>query len=142
MIKYTYFLFDKLYFYFINKTNFIIISETIPLIPFSTVPQEQKNNVVVNPPYPLTITIPPTERISLNYHQDPLQKLESCGQEETVTSETRVNHQDFVQSMPPLPPYTSLPGSLHHRALLRAASIYAYHDLASSSTLPMYFPQI
>lgn len=97
---------------------------------------------MVNPPYPLTIAIPtPTERISISYHQDPLQKLESCGQEEPVTTEGRMN-QDFVQSLPPLPPYTSLPGNLHHRALLRAASIYAYHDLAANSTLPMYFPQI
>ncbi|RZC42876.1 HMG box domain containing protein [Asbolus verrucosus] len=38
-----------------------------------------------------------------------------------------------------LPPYTTLTGSVHHRALLRAASIYAYHDL-TTNPLPVYFP--
>ncbi|XP_044266967.1 sex-determining region Y protein-like [Tribolium madens] len=40
-----------------------------------------------------------------------------------------------------LPPYTSLAGGVHQRALLRAASIYAYHDLAGNS-LPVYFPSL
>ncbi|KAH1023810.1 hypothetical protein HUJ05_003410 [Dendroctonus ponderosae] len=38
-----------------------------------------------------------------------------------------------------LPPCESLPSSFHHRALLRAASLYAYHDLATNN-LPTYFP--
>ncbi|KAJ3639909.1 hypothetical protein Zmor_003238 [Zophobas morio] len=42
---------------------------------------------------------------------------------------------------PSLPPYTTLAESVHHRALLRAASIYAYHDLATNS-VPVYFPPL
>ncbi|XP_050306929.1 transcription factor sox-2-like [Anthonomus grandis grandis] len=49
---------------------------------------------------------------------------------------------EFNTSSHPLPSYNSLPGNVHHRALLRAASFYAYHDLASNNTLPVYFPQI
>lgn len=49
---------------------------------------------------------------------------------------------DYGPNSHPLPPCNSLPGSFHHRALLRAASLYAYHDLASNNTLPVYFPQI
>ncbi|XP_015836135.1 SOX domain-containing protein dichaete isoform X2 [Tribolium castaneum] len=46
-----------------------------------------------------------------------------------------------LQEMQTLPPYTSLASGAHQRALLRAASIYAYHDLAGNS-LPVYFPPL
>ncbi|XP_068905346.1 transcription factor sox-3-like [Tenebrio molitor] len=53
-------------------------------------------------------------------------------------SQEVVDKQSFQSS---LPPYASLAGNVHHRALLRAASIYAYHDLATNS-LPVYFPPL
>ncbi|XP_066146961.1 uncharacterized protein [Euwallacea fornicatus] len=46
---------------------------------------------------------------------------------------------DFGSNQHPLPPCDSLPGSLHHRALLRAASFYTYHDLASNA-IQTYMP--
>ncbi|CAG9768243.1 unnamed protein product [Ceutorhynchus assimilis] len=57
-------------------------------------------------------------------------------------SENSTLTQDYGSGSHPLPPCNSLPGNFHHRALLRAASLYAYHDLASNNTLPVYFPQI
>lgn len=58
-------------------------------------------------------------------------------QEESLSS----THQDTVlQTLHPLPPYTALQGSLHQRALLRAASMIAY-DLPSNN-LPVYYAQI
>ncbi|KAJ8927517.1 hypothetical protein NQ314_020014 [Rhamnusium bicolor] len=117
------------------------MNETLPLVSFPGLPADQKSNLV-SPTYPLSITIPSSDRIPISYHQDQLDKLEVRVQEEAAHPENGNIHTDYGQNIPTLPPYTSLPGSLHHRALLRAASIYAYHDLASSSTLPVYFPQI
>lgn len=37
-----------------------------------------------------------------------------------------------MEKVAALPPYTSLTNSLQQRALIRAASFYAFHDLASS----------
>ncbi|XP_076270272.1 transcription factor Sox-14-like [Rhynchophorus ferrugineus] len=49
---------------------------------------------------------------------------------------------DYTPMSSPLPPCHSLPGSIHHSAFFKAASFYAYHDLASNNNLPLYFPQI
>ncbi|KAJ8946664.1 hypothetical protein NQ318_019976 [Aromia moschata] len=111
------------------------VNEHSPLMQFPAI-AEQK----VNPTLPLTISIPPTtERITASYYQDHHQKADSLGQENTSLEAC---HPDYGHNLPSLPPYTSLPGTLHHRALLRAASFYAYHDLASNSGFPVYFPQI
>lgn len=40
-----------------------------------------------------------------------------------------------------LPSYTSIAESAHHRAFLRAASFYAYHDIPTSA-LPIYLPPL
>lgn len=69
--------------------------------------------------------------------QDSLKQEHVRLQEEPVTS----TYQDsMLPNLHPLPPYTVLQGSLHQRALLRAASMYTY-DLPSTS-MPVYFPQI
>lgn len=59
----------------------------------------------------------------------------------------QMQYDKFVQSRPmfppekiSLPPCTSLTGTLQQRAMMRAASLYAYHDLGGAS-MPTYFQQ-
>ncbi|XP_074027166.1 uncharacterized protein [Leptinotarsa decemlineata] len=124
------------------KRNIYGQSDNFSLLPFTRIPSDQTTTSFPTLTYPLAMTFPSSEKLSMNYHQEP-QRVDSRPQQEVCsTTETLENHPEYVQGIPTLPPYTALQGSLHHRALLRAASICAYHDLASSSTLPIYFPQI
>ncbi|CAG9862932.1 unnamed protein product [Phyllotreta striolata] len=104
-------------------------------------PAESKLNLS-HQPYSLNMSLPTPERLTLTY-TDPVKSEQRLLQDE-YSSQLDVNkhHQfDFTTALPPLPPYTSLQGSLHHNSLIRA-SLYAYHDLASGSNLPLYFPHI
>lgn len=105
-------------------------------MPFSPISADQ--TVLPTSSYPLAITIPSQTTTPVTYHQD-FSKVDHRLQDQTDSSN---NHPSYLQPLSSLPPYTTLQGSLHHRALLRAASIYAYHDLTSSNSLPMYFPQM
>ncbi|CAH0557652.1 unnamed protein product [Brassicogethes aeneus] len=89
----------------------------------------------VIPTYPISITLPPQEQLSPNsnfQYQDygVLRQNQDTFVKQEVMKITEYN---------PLPPYTALQGSLHHRALLRAASVYAYHDFATNGHIPIYF---
>ncbi|XP_050505325.1 SOX domain-containing protein dichaete-like [Diabrotica virgifera virgifera] len=122
--------------------NFYQQNENLCTLPYQ--PLEPPKLNIAHQPYTLSLTIPPPERISLTYQETvkpPEQRIQIS--EDYQAFEINNNHQkEYMSSLPPLPPYTSLQGSIHHNSLLRAASIYAYHDLASSNTLPLYFPHI
>lgn len=103
------------------------------MISFQPIPQDQTSTIPTT--YPLPITLPQPTNTPVCYPQD-LQKLDQRLQEQPDSSSS---HHNFMQPLPTLPPYNSIQ---HHRALLRAASLYAYHDLGPSSSLPIYFPPI
>ncbi|KAG5886277.1 hypothetical protein JTB14_002771 [Gonioctena quinquepunctata] len=125
-----------------NRTMYGHQSDSFSLLPFTRIPPDATTDFPAQT-YPLTITIPQPERISMTYYQESQKQETRLLPENCPSVEIPENTQrDYTQSLSTLPPYAALQGSLHHRALLRAASICAYHDLASTSTLPVYFPQI
>ncbi|XP_060517555.1 SOX domain-containing protein dichaete-like [Cylas formicarius] len=123
----------------INRT-FYGHSEPVPVI---TIPNVQSESTLMN----CAIPVGYNQHI---LHADSMTSLNSVHSSQEFDErlshpyheDNGIAHPDYCQPLPPLPPCHSLPGSLHHRALLRAASLYAYHDLASNNTLPVYFPQI
>ncbi|CAH1102800.1 unnamed protein product [Psylliodes chrysocephalus] len=103
---------------------------------------ESKLNLA-HQPYALSLSLPTPERIPLTYPDSVKSEQRLLQDEYSSVMDINSHHQrEFGPSLPSLPPYNSLQGSIHHNSLLRAASIYAYHDLASSNNLPLYFPHI
>ncbi|CAH1991843.1 unnamed protein product [Acanthoscelides obtectus] len=116
-----------------NCRNLCSQSSTIPPVTsLTTVTSEQYSTL------PFTISIPSSDKISVAYQQNS-QKM-TRPQDDFCLQQSRP--QPYLQSLPSLPPYSSLQGSLHHNAIIRAASIYAYHDFASSAGFPIYLPHV
>lgn len=106
----------------------------MPLVSYTSFPTDPSSSIL-HPGFPFTLGITPSERMTTV--QDPQKQEQLRLQEEPLSS----THQEAaLQSLHPLPPYTALQGSLHQRALFRAASMYGY-DLPSNS-LPVYYPQV
>ncbi|VEN62367.1 unnamed protein product [Callosobruchus maculatus] len=114
----------------------------------SSVPQLTSLSTITSDQYPtmpFTISMPSPDRMSIAaYHQDS-HKMTTRPQEDfnpSVCLQQPSRAQPYLQSLPSLPPYSTLQGSLHHNAILRAASICAYHDLATSTGFPIYLPHV
>ncbi|XP_057672631.1 sex-determining region Y protein-like [Diorhabda carinulata] len=123
---------------FLEKKNIYGQNENPYALPtYPPVPQQNG----AHQPYTLSFTLPSSERISSTY-QDSIRISETRLQvpEEFPSFENNSNHPR--EYLPPLLPYSTLQSNLHHSPILRAASVYGYHDLSSSNTLPLYFPHI
>lgn len=87
--------------------------------------------------YPHTLGMATSERTN----SPPTLRQEIQKQESLLLPDGTISHRqdNLLQNFHPLPPYATLQGNLHHRALIRAASLYAY-DFSGSANLPLYFP--
>ncbi|KAK4879057.1 hypothetical protein RN001_007203 [Aquatica leii] len=109
---------------------------------FPTLPtlQENKQMSAMNTKLPPLVGHTIHESISLPHlrQQEPIEENQSVSQELLQLHYDKFEHEKFS-----LPSYTSLAGSLQHRALIRAASIYASacNEIASTSA-PVYFKSI
>nr|CAI5825964.1 unnamed protein product [Callosobruchus analis] len=116
-----------------------IIDSTVPAFAsLSTITSDQ------GPTIPFTISIPSPDRMSIATYQPDSQKITTRPQEDYSHSVClqQASRTPYLQSLPSLPPYSTLQGSLHHNAIMRAASICAYHDLATSTGFPIYLPHV